>query len=160
MRVSMRLYERRCSSSSAHDRRLYRNAGRARFRKKCSCGSRGRRRWKFEEQGRMLPRLTSRLWKRAEPTMSLPPPSIIDTRRNQMFPVLEPVEIERVRRFGKVRSYGAGEALAKAGEKGHGLAVILTGTVEITQHDESGRRELIVTPPAGAVTGELAASRG
>jgi hypothetical protein len=31
-----------------------------------------------------------------------------------MFPVLEPQEIERVRRFGKVRSYGAGEALEKS----------------------------------------------
>src|SRR3984893_7231218 len=92
--------------------------------------------------------------------MSLPAPSIIDTRRNQMFPVLEPVEIERVRRFGKVRSYGAGEALAKVGEKGHGLAVILAGTVEITQHDESGRRELIVTHRAGAFMGELAQLAG
>ena len=32
-------------------------------------------------------------------------PSIIDTRRHQMFPTLEPAEIERVRRFGEVRSY-------------------------------------------------------
>ncbi|MEA3074052.1 MAG: thioredoxin reductase, partial [Alphaproteobacteria bacterium] len=64
--------------------------------------------------------------------MSLPNPSIMDTRRHQMFPVLEPMEIERVRRFGKVRSYGAGEALAKVGEKGHGLTVILAGTVDIT----------------------------
>jgi thioredoxin reductase (NADPH) len=92
--------------------------------------------------------------------MSLPAPSIIDTRRNQMFPVLEPVEIERVRRFGEVRSYGAGEALAKVGEKGHGLAVILAGTVEITQHDESGRREPIVTYRAGAFMGELAQLSG
>ena len=36
----------------------------------------------------------------------------MDTRRHQMFPVLEPMEIERVRRFGKVRSYGTGEALS------------------------------------------------
>src|ERR1700732_5516139 len=92
--------------------------------------------------------------------MSLPAPSIIDTRRNQMFPVLEPVESERGRRFGKVRSYGAGEALAKVGEKGHGLAVILTGTVEITQHDESGRRAPIVTHRAGAFMGELAQLAG
>src|SRR4029077_2691552 len=62
-------------------------------------------------------------------TMSLPNPSIMDTRRHQMVPVLEPMEIERVRRFGKVRSYGTGEALAKVGEKGHGLTVILAGTV-------------------------------
>src|SRR5207248_9878068 len=86
--------------------------------------------------------------------------SIIDTRRDQMFPVLEPQEIERVRRFGKVRSYGAGEALAKVGEKGHGLAIILTGRVDITQHDESGRREPIVTYGAGAFMGELAQLAG
>src|SRR4029077_8254416 len=93
-------------------------------------------------------------------TMSLPNPSIMDTRRHQMFPVLEPMEIERVRRFGKVRSYGTGEALAKVGEKGHGLTVILAGTVDITQHDESGRRDLIVTYGAGAFMGELAQLAG
>ena len=37
--------------------------------------------------------------------MAAPTQSIIDTRSHQMFPVLEPAEIERVRRFGKVRSY-------------------------------------------------------
>lgn len=84
----------------------------------------------------------------------------MDTRRHQMFPVLEPVEIERVRRFGKVRSYGAGEALAKVGEKGHGLTVILAGTVEVTQHDESGRRDPIVTHGSGAFMGELAQLAG
>ena len=52
-------------------------------------------------------------------------PSIIDTRRHQMFPTLEPAEIERVRRFGEVRSYAAGEALAKVGEAGLGLTIIL-----------------------------------
>jgi thioredoxin reductase (NADPH) len=92
--------------------------------------------------------------------MSLPNPSIMDTRRHQMFPVLEPMEIERVRRFGKVRSYGTGEALAKVGEKGHGLTVILAGTADITQHDESGRRDLIVTYGAGAFMGELAQLAG
>jgi thioredoxin reductase (NADPH) len=92
--------------------------------------------------------------------MSLPNPSIMDTRRHQMFPVLEPMEIERVRRFGKVRSYGAGEALAKVGEKGHGLTVILAGTVDITQHDESGRRDPIVTHGSGAFMGELAQLAG
>ena len=64
--------------------------------------------------------------------------SIIDTRRYQMFPKLEPEEIKRVRRFGEVRSYDMGEALAKVGEVGHGLTVVLAGTVNITQHDEFG----------------------
>ena len=50
--------------------------------------------------------------------MAAPTQSIIDTRSHQMFPLLESAEIERVHRFGKVRSYGAGEALAKVGEVG------------------------------------------
>jgi thioredoxin reductase len=93
-------------------------------------------------------------------TMSMPTQSIIDTRRHQMFPALEPAEIERVRRFGKVRSYGAGEALAKVGEVGPGLTVILTGKVDITQHDQSGHREPIVTHGPGAFMGELAQLAG
>ena len=35
--------------------------------------------------------------------------SVIATRRSQMFPTLEPAEIERLRRFGTAHSYAAGE---------------------------------------------------
>ncbi len=38
--------------------------------------------------------------------------STIDTRREQMFPKLEPREIDRLRRFGTVRRYAPGEALS------------------------------------------------
>jgi CRP-like cAMP-binding protein len=92
--------------------------------------------------------------------MSVPPQSIIDTRRHQMFPVLEPAEAERVRRFGKVRSYGVGAALAKVGEVGLGLTIILAGKVNITQHDQSGRRTPIVSYGVGAFMGELAQLAG
>ena len=92
--------------------------------------------------------------------MSVPTKSIIDTRRYQMFPTLEPAEIERVRRFGEVRSYRAGDALAKVGDKGHGLTIILDGKVDITQHDESGPRRLIVTQNRGEFIGELAQLAG
>jgi thioredoxin reductase (NADPH) len=90
----------------------------------------------------------------------MPARSIIDTRREQMFPVLEPVEIERLRRFGELRSYAHGEALAKVGDPGHGLTIILAGEVEITQHDESGSRVPIITHEAGAFMGELAQLSG
>jgi thioredoxin reductase (NADPH) len=92
--------------------------------------------------------------------MPVPTQSIIDTRRPQMFPTLEPAEIERVRRFGKVRSFGAGEALARVGEVGLGLTIILAGKVDVTRHDGSGRREPIVTHGAGAFMGELAQLAG
>lgn len=36
-----------------------------------------------------------------------PAPSIVDTRRNQIFPTLEPTEITRLRWFGTIRSYAA-----------------------------------------------------
>ena len=87
-------------------------------------------------------------------------PSIIDTRAHQMFPTLEAAEIERVRRFGHVHSFGAGEALAKVGDKGLGLTIILDGKVDITQHDPSGRRVPIVTHEPGAFMGELAQLAG
>src|SRR5215216_3393807 len=92
--------------------------------------------------------------------MSAPTQSIIDTRGDQMFPTLELAEIERVRRFGKVRSYEAGVALAKVGEVGLGLTVILGGKVDITQHDQSGLRTPIVTHGPGAFMGELAQLAG
>ncbi len=86
--------------------------------------------------------------------------SIIETRRAQMFPTLEASEIERMRRFGEVCSYAAGEALARVGTVGRGLTIILSGKVDITQHDESGRRELIVTHGPGQFMGELAQLAG
>ena len=92
--------------------------------------------------------------------MSVPAPSIIDTRRHQMFPTLASAEIERLRRFGVLRSYGAGEALVKVGEVGPGLTIILAGEVQITQRDQSGRREPIVTHGPGAFMGELAQLSG
>jgi thioredoxin reductase (NADPH) len=92
--------------------------------------------------------------------MSFASSTIIDTRRHQMFFTLAPAEIERLRRFGVLRSYAAGEALVKVGEVAQGLTVILTGEVQITQHDLSGRREHIVTHGAGAFMGELAQLSG
>ncbi len=92
--------------------------------------------------------------------MTVPTQSIIDTRRHQMFPVLEAAEIERVRRFGEVRCYGAGEALAKVGDVGHGLTIILAGKVDVTRHDQSGRRDPIVTHGSGGFMGELAQLAG
>ena len=92
--------------------------------------------------------------------MPAAPQSIIDTRRDQMFPILESADIERVRRFGAVRSYRAGETLVEVGKVGPGLTILLTGRVDITQHDESGHRRHIVTHGSGSFMGELAQLAG
>jgi thioredoxin reductase (NADPH) len=73
-----------------------------------------------------------------------------------MFPTLAPAEIERLRRFGERRHFGAGEALVRIGETGHGLKLILSGQVAVTWHDEFGRVETIVTYGPGQFMGELA----
>jgi len=92
--------------------------------------------------------------------MAEPTQPIVGARREQMFPTLEPTEIERLRRFGEARSYVAGEALARVGEPGHGLTLILSGQVDVTQNAERGRRELIVSHGPGSFMGELAQLSG
>src|SRR5262249_11202892 len=89
-----------------------------------------------------------------------PTGSILDTRREQMFPVLEAWEIGRVRRFGEMRAFARGELLAKVGDRGGSLSVILSGEVDVSRHDSSGRPAPIVTHGPGAFLGELAQLAG
>src|SRR3981189_3405827 len=90
------------------------------------------------------------------PTMAASEHPIIETRHDQMFPVLEPAEIDRVRRFGETRSYRAGERLATTGEVGPGMFVILAGEVVMTQRDQFAHHQPIVTYGPGSFMGELA----
>jgi thioredoxin reductase (NADPH) len=98
----------------------------------------------------------------AEPAaMADPPTSTRTTREAQMFPVLDAGEMARLSRFGEPRCYRAGEAVAHAGEPGHGLTLILSGAVEIREsHGDGGEGALIVTHGAGAFMGELAQLSG
>lgn len=92
--------------------------------------------------------------------MGEPAPSIIDTRFAQMFPTLATEEVERLRRFGEVRCFAPGEALARVGEIGRGLSIILAGNVDITRKSDRGPRELIVNHAPGGFMGELAQLSG
>src|SRR4029450_5711706 len=88
------------------------------------------------------------------------PPSVLDTRRDQMFPTLTPDEIDRLCRFGQPRSYAAGEAVVRVGEVGPGLALVLDGEIEVTQRDETGHTRQIVIHKRGNFMGELAQLSG
>jgi thioredoxin reductase (NADPH) len=92
--------------------------------------------------------------------MAPPVQSILDQRRDQIFPKLDPLDIERVRRFGDVRSYAAGERLMTAGQVSPGLVVILAGTVAVAAHDHLGIGQQIFTPAQGNFMGELAELAG
>ena len=81
------------------------------------------------------------------------------TRGEQMFLRFNDSEIERLSRFGERRSYRAGEVLARVGEAGPGLMLILSGRVEVTQPG-GGERRHIVTHERGNFMGELAQLSG
>src|SRR5262245_6822719 len=85
---------------------------------------------------------------------------IIETHSHQMFPRLEASEIERVRRFGQVRRFEPGDALAKVGEVAPGLIVIQAGKVDVTRRDSSGARARIIIHETGSFMGELAQLAG
>ncbi|USQ97840.1 FAD-dependent oxidoreductase [Caulobacter sp. RL271] len=83
-----------------------------------------------------------------------------DTRRAQMFPRLEPAEIDRLRRFGQVIHAEAGAALATAGVPSPGLFVVLAGRVAISRRDAHDDRQPIVEHAAGQFIGEIAQLSG
>jgi thioredoxin reductase (NADPH) len=85
---------------------------------------------------------------------------LIETRREQIFPVLEPEEIERLARFGERKSYMAGERMVAIGEIPPGALVILRGRVDVTQRGREGHSKLIVTHGPGSFMGELAQLSG
>jgi thioredoxin reductase (NADPH) len=87
--------------------------------------------------------------------MDSPLRSLIDSRSHQMFPILEPAEIDRLQRFGELRSYREGEQVISTGEISPGMFVVLDGEIAVTQRSPLGYEELIVTHGRGSFMGEL-----
>jgi len=81
--------------------------------------------------------------------------SLLATRGHQTFPVLDPQEMERVRRFGVLSTFEKGEALATAGSRSPGVMVILSGQVSVTRQNVAGAEEHIVTYGPGGFLGGL-----
>ena len=65
------------------------------------------------------------------------------SRGPQMFLRFTDEEIARLSRFGEPRSYRKGDMLARIGEPGPGLMLILSGSVEVTQNNNGERRHIV-----------------
>ena len=91
--------------------------------------------------------------------MSDPRGEIYATRGDQMFLRFNDDEIGRLTRFGQPRTYSAGDMLARIGEPGPGLILILSGRVEVTQ-THGGQKTQIVIHERGNFMGELAQLSG
>jgi thioredoxin reductase (NADPH) len=86
--------------------------------------------------------------------------SLREQRTDQIFPTLDPLDIERARRFGKVRSFAAGETLVTSGQVPPGLMVIFAGKVTVTEHDYFDSPKPIIVHGPGNFMGELAQLAG
>ncbi|MGJ7491283.1 FAD-dependent oxidoreductase [Variovorax sp. ZT4R33] len=84
----------------------------------------------------------------------------IETRRHQMFPVLGEHDIQRMRRFGTLERYAAGDCMFRAGEPGLGMFVLLKGHVAITQRDGRGHVVPITEHEPGQFMAEIAQLSG
>ena len=76
-------------------------------------------------------------------------------RHEQTFPTLTHPEIERMRRFGELRTYKDGEALFETGKVGPGMFVVLSGHVAITQRDGLGHVTPIIDQGPGQFLAEI-----
>ena len=83
--------------------------------------------------------------------------SLLETRRAQIFPVLDAGQIETAKRFasGGARVFAAGEGLYEVGDRGVPSWLLLDGTIELTRHDGLDHREAITVLSPGQFTGEV-----
>jgi len=90
--------------------------------------------------------------------MAEPSQSIIATRGAQMFPRLTDEELARLARFGKPVAYPANTMIARPGEVGPGLLLVMSGSAEVIQQGHPPTH--IVTHERGNFMGELAQLSG
>jgi thioredoxin reductase (NADPH) len=82
--------------------------------------------------------------------------SVMETRRDQMFPQLDAHDIARLRRFGEVCTFPAGSFIMKAGELAAGLVFVLKGTIDVRLGGAAAPNQSITLHGAGSFHGELA----
>jgi len=82
------------------------------------------------------------------------------SRRHQMFPVLVPTDIARVRRFAVSQRHDPGELLVAAGQASPGMFVVIDGLLTVSQRDGLGHVVPIVKFGPGGFLGEVGTLSG
>ena len=88
--------------------------------------------------------------------------SLIETRRHQMFPVLDAVQIETARRFasGAARDFAPGEIVFEVGDRHAPTWLVLKGAIDITRRDGLDHMAPITSEGVGQFTGEVSQLAG
>ena len=82
-------------------------------------------------------------------------PAHLESRREQIFPVLAPADIERLRRFGTLKTWQSGELLFEAGKPRAGMYALLKGRVAVTRRNALGVEQAVVEYTPGMFMAEV-----
>jgi thioredoxin reductase (NADPH) len=89
------------------------------------------------------------------------PSSLIERRREQMFPVFNSTQIEIARRFGgEPRGFKPDEVVFELGEVGAPAYLVLSGSIKVSRRAGFGRVSEVTTHGPGELTGEVSQLAG
>ena len=81
---------------------------------------------------------------------------MLEQRSGQMFPLLTPRQVEGARRFGGLpRNYEPAALIVPFGEVGAPALLVVSGHLEVSRRDVSGKTNLITKHMPGQMAGEL-----
>ncbi len=88
--------------------------------------------------------------------------SIIETRREQIFPVLDAAQIETAKRFasGPERTFAPGEVVFDVGERNAPAWLVLKGSIDVVRRDGLKRETPITSHEVGQISGEVSQLAG
>ena len=88
--------------------------------------------------------------------------SVVDSRREQMFPVFDAAQMDTAKRFasGPARQFSPGEVIFNVGERHAPAWLVLKGEISITRRDGLTAEAAIASMGAGEFTGEMAELSG
>ncbi len=86
----------------------------------------------------------------------------IDTRRDQMFPVLDAAQIETATRFasGPARDFAPGEVVFDIGDRHSSAWLVLRGSIDVVRRDGLAHEAPITVETVGQFSGELSQLAG
>ncbi len=88
--------------------------------------------------------------------------SIIETRREQIFPILDATQIETAKRFasGPARSFAPGDVVFDVGERNAPAWLVLEGSIDVVRRDGLQHETPITTHGVGQISGEVSQLAG
>ena len=88
--------------------------------------------------------------------------SLIDTRRDQMFPTLTPGQVETATRFASAgaRRFASGEAMFAIGDAHSPAWLVVDGTIDVVRRDGLSHEAIVTTHAAGQFSGEVSQLAG